>query len=147
MVRDQAPDGRKHEPPIAIGEQVRREADPVRFPDVSLAVVKLLGSGEYVLERPGQPAEGHFGLAVTDYVHATAPNRRFPDLVTQRFVKAALGVGSVPYGSDEVRALAAHCTAQEDAAPLMLGFYFPGAIGELSAPEASEAEAEAAPVA
>ena len=68
----------------------RRRADPARFPDVSLSVVKLLGSGEYAVERPGQDAEGHFGLAVSDYTHSTAPNRRYPDLVTQRLLKAAL---------------------------------------------------------
>jgi len=94
----------------------RRAADPVRFPDLSLAVVKLLGRGEYVVQLPGRPGVGHFGLAVGDYVHSTAPNRRFPDLITQRFLKAALGVGPVPYGSDEIQELAAYCTAQEDAA-------------------------------
>jgi VacB/RNase II family 3'-5' exoribonuclease len=92
----------------------RRDADPVRFPDVSLAVVKLLGSGEYVLERPGQPAEGHFGLAVTDYTHSTAPNRRFPDLIAQRLLKAALARQRSPYADDELTALAQHCTLQED---------------------------------
>jgi len=92
----------------------RRAADPLRFPDVSLSVVKLLGRGEYVLERPGQRAEGHFGLAVNDYTHSTAPNRRFPDLIAQRLLKAALAAGPVPYGDDELALLAHHCTEQED---------------------------------
>jgi VacB/RNase II family 3'-5' exoribonuclease len=92
----------------------RREADPERFPDVSLAIVKLLGSGEYALEIPGRPAEGHFGLAVRDYTHSTAPNRRFPDLVTQRLLKAALSDQASPYANDELATLARHCTDQED---------------------------------
>ena len=91
----------------------RQAADPATFPDLSLAVVKLLGAGEYVLKRPGQPAEGHFGLAVSDYTHATAPNRRFPDVITQRLLKAALARASVPYADEELRTLAAHCTLQE----------------------------------
>jgi exoribonuclease-2 len=91
----------------------RRQSDPARFPDVSLSVVKLLGSGEYALELPGQETPGHFGLAVKDYTHATAPNRRFPDLLTQRLVKAALAGRPVPYGNDELVALARHCTEQE----------------------------------
>lgn len=94
----------------------RRRADPERFPDVSLSVVKLLGSGEYALELPGQRAEGHFGLAVKDYTHSTAPNRRYPDLLTQRLLKAALRDEAVPYGEEELGALARHCTVQEDAA-------------------------------
>jgi exoribonuclease R len=92
----------------------RREADPVRFPDVSLSVVKLLGAGEYVLELPGAQTGGHFGLAVKDYTHSTAPNRRFPDLVTQRLLKAAMAGRPVPYSVDELGALARHCTEQED---------------------------------
>src|SRR5215469_7379488 len=91
----------------------RQQAAPAEFPDLSLAVVKLLGAGEYVLKRPGQPSEGHFGLAVDDYTHATAPNRRFPDVITQRLVKAALNGTNAPYSDDELRALGLHCTAQE----------------------------------
>ena len=94
----------------------RRRADPVHFPDLSLAVVKLLGRGEYALELPGHPAEGHFGLAVKDYTHSTAPNRRFPDLITQRLLKATLEARPTPYGLGELTELARHCTAQEDAA-------------------------------
>ena len=91
----------------------RQQAAPLQFPDLSLSVVKLLGAGEYVLKRPGQPTEGHFGLAVTDYTHATAPNRRFPDVITQRLLKAALVARAAPYGDVELRALAAHCSEQE----------------------------------
>jgi exoribonuclease II len=94
----------------------RRQADPLRFPDLSLTVVKLLGSGEYVLQAPGQPSEGHFGLAVQDYTHSTAPNRRFPDLIVQRLLKAALAGEKPPYTSADLGSLAAHCTQQENAA-------------------------------
>ncbi|HEY2797024.1 MAG TPA: RNB domain-containing ribonuclease [Thermoanaerobaculia bacterium] len=94
----------------------QRQKDPLRFPDLSLVIVKLMGAGEYVVERPGQTPIGHFGLAVRDYTHSTAPNRRFPDLITQRLVKAALGGAGAPapYTDAELSALAAHCTEQED---------------------------------
>ena len=92
----------------------RRKIDPARFADVSLSVVKLLGAGEYALQTPGQPSAGHFGLAVKDYTHSTAPNRRFPDLIAQRLLKAALIEQAPPYTNDELSTLALHCTAQED---------------------------------
>jgi VacB/RNase II family 3'-5' exoribonuclease len=92
----------------------RRQADPSRFADLSLSVIKLLGRGEYVLEQPGQKVAGHFGLAIKDYTHSTAPNRRFPDLLTQRLLKAAMASARVPYAAHELDALARHCTEQED---------------------------------
>jgi exoribonuclease-2 len=94
----------------------RKAADPDHFADLSLAVIKLIGPGEYVLERPGDPSPGHFGLAVQDYTHSTAPNRRFPDIVTQRLVKALLAGQPNPYSDDELTAIAANCTTREDAA-------------------------------
>ncbi len=94
----------------------QREADPDRFADLSLAVVKLMGPGEYVLERPGETLEGHFGLAVQDYTHSTAPNRRFPDIVTQRILKAKLAGSGLAYSDSELDAIAQHCTEREDAA-------------------------------
>lgn len=92
----------------------QKAANPVAFPDLSLSVIKLLGSGEYVVELPNETAPGHFGLAVQDYTHSTAPNRRFPDLITQRILKATLGGSPIPYKQDELVKLAAHCTQKED---------------------------------
>jgi exoribonuclease-2 len=94
----------------------RRAADPLRFPDLSLSIIKLLGSGEYVASFPDQPLTGHFGLAVREYTHSTAPNRRYPDLITQRLLKASMANSEVPYGRKELEALATSCTAKEDAA-------------------------------
>lgn len=92
----------------------RRREDPDGFPDLSLSVIKLLGRGEYEASFPGQEVKGHFGLAVTDYTHSTAPNRRYPDLITQRLVKAALAGKGAPYERKPLEALAAHCTKKED---------------------------------
>jgi exoribonuclease II len=94
----------------------RKAADPTHFADLSLAVIKLMGPGEYILERPGDPDVGHFGLAVQDYTHSTAPNRRFADLVTQRLVKSFLVKQSNPYSDDELDGIAKNCTVKEDAA-------------------------------
>jgi len=92
----------------------RRAADPEGYPELSLSVLKLLGSGEYTVDLPGQPAPGHFGLAAEDYTHATAPNRRYPDLVTQRLVKAALAGQPAPYKGGELEELARWCTRKQD---------------------------------
>jgi exoribonuclease-2 len=94
----------------------RKAADPLRFPDLSLAVIKLLGAGEYIAELPDGDVPGHFGLAVKDYAHSTAPNRRYPDLLTQRLLKATLEGKPTPYSKDELDVLATHCTEAEDAA-------------------------------
>jgi exoribonuclease-2 len=92
----------------------RRTADPLRFPDLSLVIVKLMGAGAYVVERPGEDAPGHFGLAVKDYTHSTAPNRRYPDLITQRLLKAAVAGAPAPYTADALDELARHCTEKEN---------------------------------
>jgi VacB/RNase II family 3'-5' exoribonuclease len=92
----------------------RRGADPGHFPELSLAVVKLLGAGSYAVERPGQDLGGHFALAVPDYTHSTAPNRRYADLVTQRLIKAVLAGRPTPYGDQELEAIATQCTRKED---------------------------------
>jgi len=94
----------------------QQAADPLRFHDLSLSVIKLLGPGEYVVEAPDEAAPGHFGLAVKDYTHSTAPNRRFPDLITQRILKAALDGSPMSYSRAELAELARHCTERENEA-------------------------------
>ena len=94
----------------------QKQKDPDHFPDLSLAVVKLMGPGEYVLVKPNERSPGHFGLAVQDYTHSTAPNRRFPDVVTQRIMKAHLSRGEQPYSESDLNAIAIRCTQMEDAA-------------------------------
>ncbi len=96
--------------------QTRKAADPDHFADLSLSVIKLMGPGEYIMERPGEPSPGHFGLAVQDYTHSTAPNRRFADVVTQRLIKALLSGQKGPYSNDDLAAIATNCTVKEDAA-------------------------------
>jgi exoribonuclease II len=93
----------------------RKAADPDHFADLSLAVIKLVGPGEYVLERAGEVAPGHFGLAVQDYTHSTAPNRRFADIVTQRILKSVLAGKNNPYSDSELEQIAANCTEKQDA--------------------------------
>jgi VacB/RNase II family 3'-5' exoribonuclease len=94
----------------------QKATDPLRFPDLSLSVIKLLGAGEYVAELPDNAGAGHFGLAVKDYTHSTAPNRRYSDLITQRLLKAVLRGDPSPYSADELVVLATHCTHQENVA-------------------------------
>ena len=107
-----APDPRA----LSLFLEQRKAADPMHFPDLSLSIVKLLGPGEYIVEPHGAEHEGHFGLAVHDYTHSTAPNRRYADLVTQRLLKATAEGHPAPYDEAELRALATHCTEREDAA-------------------------------
>jgi len=94
----------------------QKQKDPDHFPDLSLAVIKLMGPGEYILVKPNEPSPGHFGLAVQDYTHSTAPNRRFPDIVTQRILKAWLAKAQQPYTDESLNAIATRCTEMEDAA-------------------------------
>jgi exoribonuclease-2 len=94
----------------------QKKADPIHFPDLSLAVVKSLGPGEYAVQMSGKDGEGHFGLAVQDYTHSTAPNRRFADLVTQRLVKATIVNRTTPYTEDELKSIAEQCTLRDGAA-------------------------------
>jgi len=116
----------------------QRAADPVTFPDLSLSVIKLLGAGEYVVEIPGQEPPGHFGLAVRDYTHSTAPNRRFPDIITQRILKAALAGLPAPYNPDGLTGLARHCTEKEDDADKVERLVRKSAAALLLAPRIGE---------
>jgi exoribonuclease-2 len=93
-----------------------QKADPLQFPDLSLSVIKLLGSGEYVVQMPDSVEKGHFGLAVKSYTHSTAPNRRYPDLITQRLLKAAIAGLPSPYTAEELRSIAQRCNEAENAA-------------------------------
>jgi VacB/RNase II family 3'-5' exoribonuclease len=104
------------QPALAAFLEKRREADPDRFPDLSLSIIKLIGSGQYVVERPGDDAGGHFGLGVRDYAHSTAPNRRYPDLVVQRLVKAIVAGRGQAYAPEELESISAHINDREKAA-------------------------------
>ena len=100
---------------LALFLERRKKAEPIHFPDLSLAVVKALGPGEYTMQGAGEQGEGHFGLAAEDYAHSTAPNRRYSDLITQRLVKAALEKDPAPYSEDELHLIAERCTERESA--------------------------------
>jgi VacB/RNase II family 3'-5' exoribonuclease len=116
----------------------RKTADPLRFPDLSLTIIKLMGAGEYVPEFPEETAPGHFGLAVRDYTHSTAPNRRFPDLITQRLLKSAITGSPMPYGRDELTELGRHCTKKEDDANKVERLVRKSAAAMLLAPRTGE---------
>ena len=103
------------QPKLGAFLEKRRNADPERFPDLSLSIIKLIGSGQYLAEHPGQDAGGHFGLGVRDYAHSTAPNRRYPDLVVQRLVKAVVSGEPPPYSPENLDAIAEHCNEREKA--------------------------------
>lgn len=104
------------QPALARFLEKRRNADRERFPDLSLSIIKLIGSGLYIVERPGEDAGGHFGLAVSDYAHSTAPNRRYADIVVQRLVKALVAGKPSPYTPDELDSIAERINTQEKAA-------------------------------
>lgn len=112
---DKLPD-EPNQPALAAFLEKRRNADPEHFPDLSLSIIKLIGGGDYVIQRKGEDAGGHFGLAVDDYAHSTAPNRRFTDIVVQRLVKAIIEERSAPYSGEELDAIADHANLQEKAA-------------------------------
>jgi exoribonuclease-2 len=116
----------------------RKAADPLRFPDLSLTIIKLMGAGEYVPEFPEETAPGHFGLAVRDYTHSTAPNRRYPDLITQRLLKASIMGSPIPYGRDELTELGRHCTEKEDDANKVERLVGKSAAAMLLAPRTGE---------
>jgi len=104
------------QPALAAFLEKRRKDDPERFPDLSLSIIKLIGSGQYIVEHPGQDAGGHFGLGVRDYAHSTAPNRRYPDIVVQRLVKSVIAGDPQPYSPEELDQIAVHCNDREKAA-------------------------------
>jgi exoribonuclease-2 len=116
----------------------RKEADPDHFPEISLAILKSLGPGEYVAEHPGTEHEGHFGLAVADYTHSTAPNRRYADLVMQRLLKAAIRHAAPPYSESELSEIAVHCTERETAARHVERFMKKVAAAIMLAPRVGE---------
>src|SRR3972149_5648185 len=126
--------------PKALGQFLagRKAADPLRFPDLSLTIIKLMGAGEYVPEFPDETAPGHFGLAVRDYTHSPAPNRRYPDLITQRLLKAAIAGSPMPYGRDELTELGRHCTEKEDDANKVERLVRKSAAAMLLAPRTGE---------
>ena len=111
-----APRRARLEGPQRLSAGSRSRRIPITFPISRSTVIKLMGPGEYVLVKPNEPSPGHFGLAVQDYTHSTAPNRRFPDMVTQRLLKAWLAKAPQPYSEEQLNAIATRCTEMEDAA-------------------------------